>query len=535
MTGSEQPQVSRSSTSWPRCGPRSSSACEQLDAEQWGRPTDCPGWTVKDHLSHLIGIEHTLLGDPAPPPLDAVPAHVTNPFGADERGLGGGSPDVPGAEVLAEFVETTNRRIDALSAMAGDQFDDSGMEPGRRGALSRVHGHPVLDCWAHEQDIRRALDRPGGRNGAGEACGAGPLRADHALRGGQAGGAAGRHLGAVRGDRGHGPSHFGGGGGRPRLAGGRANRRPPLGDPDHGPGGLLATVLRTMRRPKSSPTRGRCPWSGRRTAGPTGPGRHGLHDLTPSSALRGTRRSSTRVPMGRKVGGSGAGTLGYSYASHSRARGGQQGPPVRRGRRGRDRRSPRRGHEAAGPGGPGPRVPSGQGAAAGPRGPHGRSRGAARRGPARGASRTSTPGRSATPRSIPSTSRRSTSPRGTSRARSPSTPWSWSGPGGHPRLPGPGGHPAGLEVTDDEIDGAGRSATGHVGRAGRGRPAGPGRRPSHHRHPRHAVTTGRGEEATSTPRTSCTRWGAGRWSPSSTPAPRGQDRRHPGLRRHDPG
>jgi hypothetical protein len=27
----------------------------------------------------------------------------------------------------------------------------------------------VLDTWAHEQDIRRALGRPGGRNGVGEA------------------------------------------------------------------------------------------------------------------------------------------------------------------------------------------------------------------------------------------------------------------------------------------------------------------------------------------------------------------------------
>ncbi len=26
----------------------------------------------------------------------------------------------------------------------------------------------VIDSWAHEQDIRRAVDRPGGRNGAGE-------------------------------------------------------------------------------------------------------------------------------------------------------------------------------------------------------------------------------------------------------------------------------------------------------------------------------------------------------------------------------
>ena len=42
-------------------------ACEQVDADQWDRPTDCPGWTVKDQLSHLIGTERTLLADPVPP------------------------------------------------------------------------------------------------------------------------------------------------------------------------------------------------------------------------------------------------------------------------------------------------------------------------------------------------------------------------------------------------------------------------------------------------------------------------------------
>lgn len=34
-------------------------ACAQLETDHWDRATDCPGWTVKDQLSHLIGIEHS--------------------------------------------------------------------------------------------------------------------------------------------------------------------------------------------------------------------------------------------------------------------------------------------------------------------------------------------------------------------------------------------------------------------------------------------------------------------------------------------
>jgi uncharacterized protein (TIGR03083 family) len=143
-------------------------ACEQLDDEQWEQGTDCPGWTVKDQVSHLVGIEQALLGEPGPPPLGDVPAHVLNPFGQMNEAWVEARRGVPGPEVLAEFVATTNRRIDALSAMDGDQFDTVGWSPVGEVPYREFMVTRILDCWAHEQDIRRALDRPGGRNGAGE-------------------------------------------------------------------------------------------------------------------------------------------------------------------------------------------------------------------------------------------------------------------------------------------------------------------------------------------------------------------------------
>jgi uncharacterized protein (TIGR03083 family) len=144
-------------------------ACEQLDEAQWDLPTDCPGWTVKDQLSHLIGIERMLLGDPAPPPPAVVADHVTNDFGQMNEAWVEARRSVPGAEVLAEFVETTNRRIDALSAMPTDKFDEVGWSPIGDVPYREFMATRLIDCWAHEQDMRRALGRPGGRNGAGEA------------------------------------------------------------------------------------------------------------------------------------------------------------------------------------------------------------------------------------------------------------------------------------------------------------------------------------------------------------------------------
>jgi len=143
-------------------------ACAQLDAGMWQRGTDCPGWSVKDNLSHLIGIERMLLGDPAPPALTDVPGHVRNPFGELNEAWVEARRGVPGPEVLAEFVDTTNRRIDALSAMTTDEFDVVGWSPVGDVPYREFMATRVLDTWAHEQDIRRALGRPGGRNGAGE-------------------------------------------------------------------------------------------------------------------------------------------------------------------------------------------------------------------------------------------------------------------------------------------------------------------------------------------------------------------------------
>jgi uncharacterized protein (TIGR03083 family) len=143
-------------------------ACQGLDAEQWARPTDCPGWTVKDQLSHCVGIERMILGDPAALPLDAVPAHVGNAIGAMNEACVEARRSVPGAEVLAEFVEATNRRIDALEAMTAEEFDAMGWSPLGEAPYREFMETRIVDTWAHEQDIRRALDRPGGRNGAGE-------------------------------------------------------------------------------------------------------------------------------------------------------------------------------------------------------------------------------------------------------------------------------------------------------------------------------------------------------------------------------
>jgi uncharacterized protein (TIGR03083 family) len=143
-------------------------ACRHLDADQWGLPTDCPGWSVRDQVSHLVGIEHILLGDPAPEPVTVVPPYVKNPIGEMNEAWIESRRQTPGPEVLAEFVDVTTRRLAELRGFPPEKFDEIGWSPIGQVPYRDFMDTRVLDSWTHEQDVRHALDRPGGRNGAGE-------------------------------------------------------------------------------------------------------------------------------------------------------------------------------------------------------------------------------------------------------------------------------------------------------------------------------------------------------------------------------
>ena len=57
-------------------------------AGRWDLPTGCPGWTVKDHLSHLVDYEARALGRPAPEHEPGQLPHVKNEMGqANEIGV----------------------------------------------------------------------------------------------------------------------------------------------------------------------------------------------------------------------------------------------------------------------------------------------------------------------------------------------------------------------------------------------------------------------------------------------------------------
>ncbi|MFB7905398.1 maleylpyruvate isomerase family mycothiol-dependent enzyme [Kitasatospora sp. NPDC056076] len=142
-----------------------------LPEGSWNRATECPGWSVRDVVSHVIAVESELLGDPRP--IHSLPRdlrHVTTDFAryvelpVDKRRCH------TALEMTSELEYTIIRRSRALR-----NAKQTPGEPARwpAGPLATdVPYHQLLrmrafDVWVHEQDLRRALDAPGNLDSPG--------------------------------------------------------------------------------------------------------------------------------------------------------------------------------------------------------------------------------------------------------------------------------------------------------------------------------------------------------------------------------
>jgi uncharacterized protein (TIGR03083 family) len=137
--------------------------CDELGDDELELPTACPGWSVKDVLSHLIGIELLLLGDPDALPDGSEPAPVViariNDSAIPPRRLRSGR------EVVAELRAVTAARLASLRGATADDFDRPTWSPVGPVPMRELLRVRVFDSWVHEQDVRRAVGRPGHAHG----------------------------------------------------------------------------------------------------------------------------------------------------------------------------------------------------------------------------------------------------------------------------------------------------------------------------------------------------------------------------------
>jgi len=132
-------------------------ACTAADL---ARPTECPGWTVHDQISHVVGVESWLAGHKDPRVKMPAYEHIRNAFGKRVEYAVEVRRARTGPEVVAELEDVLAQRLSTLRSPA---ITDTSIVAGPFGPDTAVTVLRLrtFDVWAHEQDIRTALGKPG--------------------------------------------------------------------------------------------------------------------------------------------------------------------------------------------------------------------------------------------------------------------------------------------------------------------------------------------------------------------------------------
>ncbi|HZG03237.1 MAG TPA: maleylpyruvate isomerase family mycothiol-dependent enzyme [Streptomyces sp.] len=135
---------------------------------EWNRATDCPGWSVRDVVSHIIGSECEMLGDPRP--IHTLPRDLFHVKDELSRRIEV-QVDVrrchTAPEMTSELEYTIIRRSRQLRNEKRDPSTRVMTPLGREMTLEQALRLRAFDVWVHEQDLRRALGQPGNLDSPG--------------------------------------------------------------------------------------------------------------------------------------------------------------------------------------------------------------------------------------------------------------------------------------------------------------------------------------------------------------------------------
>jgi uncharacterized protein (TIGR03083 family) len=137
---------------------------EELPVEAWSTPTDLPGWDVHAVAAHTAHLEAVLAGAPEDPLTAVEGGHVRGMMGVyTESGVLARRDRTPD-ELLHEISASATARHTTLLA---DPPTDGAATPARQftgvtWSWETLLRNRPLDVWMHEQDVRRAVGRPGG-------------------------------------------------------------------------------------------------------------------------------------------------------------------------------------------------------------------------------------------------------------------------------------------------------------------------------------------------------------------------------------
>ncbi|HET8987921.1 MAG TPA: maleylpyruvate isomerase family mycothiol-dependent enzyme [Humibacillus sp.] len=129
--------------------------------DDFDRPTHCPGWSVKDQISHVVGVEKAFAGIRSDPVDVPDYPHLSHDASRDIEREVEARRGRTGREVVAELADFHPERIESLRESPADLDTVIGGPLGPETTFGHLLRMRVIDTWCHEQDIRNALDRPG--------------------------------------------------------------------------------------------------------------------------------------------------------------------------------------------------------------------------------------------------------------------------------------------------------------------------------------------------------------------------------------
>ena len=125
-----------------------------LQPAQWAAASRCAGWTVRDVVAHLVGVNSFWNGsvqagvagtptrflanfDPA-----ATPPLMVNSMSA-----------LSTAQILEQFKASNDALLTTIAALDDDQWGMLAEAPPGHVPIRLVAHHALWDCWVHERDI----------------------------------------------------------------------------------------------------------------------------------------------------------------------------------------------------------------------------------------------------------------------------------------------------------------------------------------------------------------------------------------------
>lgn len=149
---------------WRRAAADFTALARTIDENQWDLPTDLEGWSVKDNVAHTAHLEAVLAGASEESIEVAEQPHLKNLTGYyTEQGV-----IARRGRSMTELADEIDSAVATRAAtLQQDPPTDATATPPRTpGGVPWNNGtllsNRPLDIWMHEQDIRRAIDRPGG-------------------------------------------------------------------------------------------------------------------------------------------------------------------------------------------------------------------------------------------------------------------------------------------------------------------------------------------------------------------------------------